>query len=537
MRKLAAVALTLLSLSLHGQTFRPEALHAHMNFLASDLLEGRGTGTRGHQIAAEYVAAQFDGAGLEPGAGASWFQEVPFRKTLPQRDSVITLHHGGQDRVLRFGEGFVTSGNPLTESWKVDAPVVLAGFGVTAPELKYDDYARVDAKGKVVAIFNGAPKAFDTTLRAHYSASTNKLLNAAAHGAVGLIILGTPQDFARAEWSRVVRQTSLGAMHWLRGDEPPAGVVREIGNYVSLSPAGCEALFAGSAQTYAQAAHAAEQGAPASFALAATISFDIHSVHSNVSSPNVVGLLRGSDPQLRDEYVVYTSHLDHLGISDPVDGDSINNGALDNASGIASMIEMARAFASRPHPRRSIVFVATTGEEKGLKGADYYANNPTVPVENIVANINVDEILMFSPTRDITVIGAENSTLEQSSLRVAKAMGIEVSPDPFPEEVVFVRSDQYPFVKRGIPAVFPIAGYRAVDPKVDLPKILMAWDRERYHTPKDDMQQPMDLRVGVQVTEFAYRLGTDVANTTARPQWKKGNFFGERFGRTRMSKQ
>lgn len=537
MRNFAAVVLTLLSLSAHAQTFRPEALHAHMNFLASDLLEGRGTGTRGYEIAAEYVAAQFAAAGLEPGADGGWLQQVPFRKTMPQRDSVITLHQGGSDRVLRFGEGFITSGNPLAESWKLDAPVVYAGFGVTAPELKYDDYAKIDAKGKVVAVFNGAPKQFSTTLRAHYSASTNKMQMAAAHGAVGVILMGTPQDFARVEWSRVVRQTSLGAMHWLRADGAPSGVFPEVGNYLSLSAAGCEALFTGSRQTYVQAAQAVEQGAATSFPLNTTVTYDIRSVHSTVSSPNVVGVLRGSDPALRDEYVVYTSHLDHLGISEPVDGDAINNGALDNASGIAAMIEMARAFGSRPHPRRSIVFVATTGEEKGLKGADYYANNPTVPVEDLVANINVDEILMFSPTRDITVIGAENSSLEQSSLRVAKAMGLELSPDPFPEEVVFVRSDQYPFVKRGIPAVFPIAGYKAVDPKVDLPKVLAAWDRERYHSPKDDMQQPMDLRAGVQVTEFAYRLGVDVANAAERPTWNKANFFGERFGRTRMAKQ
>ncbi len=531
MRRFLAAIVLLFSFSAAGQTFRPEAIRAHMTFLASDLLEGRGTGTRGHQLAAAYVAAQFETYGIEPGAQGSYFQSVPFRQTIVQPDSTMTIQRrGAVATAVPLGSTFMTYGNPLAATSVIEGDVVFAGFGISAPDQKYDDYKSLDVKGKLVMIYSGAPASFANTLRAHYSSSFSKIENATAHGAAGILFVSLPAEYERVAWSRIVRQTRLGAMNWLETDGTPHAVFPAIPATISLSRPGAEALFAGSRQTYAQASEALLAGKPRRGALGVHVKVDIRSVHARVESPNVVGIVRGSDPKLRDEFVVITSHLDHLGISDPVNGDSINNGAIDNASGISIVLEMARVLASSK-PRRSIVFVATTGEEKGLRGADYYANNPTVPYESIVANVNIDEVYLFGPSRDITVIGAENSDLGATSERVAATMGIELSPDPFPEEVVFVRSDQYPFVRRGIPAIFPIAGNRPLDGKTDLRAMQAAWNLNRYHQPGDDMNQPLDYRPGVQMAEFGMRVVLDIANREARPKWNEGNFFGQHFKR------
>ncbi|HEX8154985.1 MAG TPA: M28 family metallopeptidase [Thermoanaerobaculia bacterium] len=534
MRKLLVTASLFAALTAAAQ-FKPEAIRAHMRFLASDLLEGRGAGTRGYDLAAEYVASQYAAFGLEPGNGDSYFQQVPFRKTRVQPASTMTVTpKGGQPIELKFGEGFSSGGDALNADRAFEGDVVFVGYGITAPEQSYDSYKSVDVRGKIVAIFSGAPKTFPNALRAHYSSSTNKIENAAAHGAVGYIGLTTPTDAARYPFPRVVRQHALGAMHWLRADGTPSSVDPNISATASLSPTGMETLFTGSPTKLADVIKSVDEGKPSSFALPVHAKYRIVSTHEKVSSPNVVGIVRGSDPKLRDEYLVYSSHLDHLGISEPVDGDAINNGALDNASGIGATLEIARVMAElKPHPKRSVLFLATTAEEKGLRGADYFATNPTVPKANIVGNINIDEIWMLVRTRDLVALGAETNDLGDTAARIAKAMKFDLSPDPFPEEVFFVRSDQYPFVKQGIPAIYVGVGYKAVDPNVDAAKIQEQWMVERYHNPKDDMTQPMNFDVAVMLTEFNYRLGLEVANAPNRPRWKPGDFFGEKFGKNR----
>ena len=527
-RFLCALALVA-AVATNAQTIRPEAMRATMRFLASDLLEGRGTGTRGYQIAAEYVATRFEEIGLAPGANGSYFQSVPFVQTRVDAEQ-STMRIG--DRTLTYDTDFMAYGDPVHATADVDAPVVFVGYGVTAPERGYDDYKGVDARGKVVAFLTGGPKAFPSEERAHVSASTTKMLNAADHGAIATITLRGPYTERMAAWPRVVRQSRLGGMQWLESDGTPHAARRDIQAQVTLSRSGAEALFGGAA-AFDDLVAAVEGGQQRSRDLPARVAIHVVTVQSRVSSPNVVGVLQGSDPQLRSEYIVYSGHLDHLGIGEPVNGDAINNGALDNASGIAAMLEIARAFAEAPRkPRRSIVFLATTGEEKGLKGADYFANNPTVPVQSIVANINVDEILMQTCTKDVVLIGAEHSTIGDLAASIARSSNVVISPDAYPDEAVFVRSDQYPFVKRGIPAVFVIAGYKATDPNVDAQKLQMNWVTTLYHTPQDDMnQQPLDFSEGAFVADFAWRLGDAIANATERPRWKKGDFFGTAFGK------
>ena len=526
MRRLLPILL-LLSVSAHAQTFRPEAIRAHMELLASDLLEGRGTATRGYRIAAEYVAAQLAAYGLE-----SSFQNVPFRTTIAQDTSTVTLtRDGAEPIVLRYADGFITSGDPLHAEHVIEGEVVYAGFGVSAPEQNYDDYAGVDVRRKIVAVFTGAPKSFPNAVRAHHSSSLQKIETAVARGAIGLIVLHTPRDFARFPWVRSVRQSRLGAMHWLRADGTPASVFPALSSTVTVSEKAMEALFAGAPTPLASVIEMIESRTAKPFALPTRARIRIVSKHDRVESPNVVGLLRGSDPVLRDEHLVYSSHLDHLGISEPLNGDAINNGALDNASGIAALLEIARNLAAlQPRPKRSIVFLFTTGEEKGLRGADYFAHNPSV-AGPLVANINIDQILMMRRTRDMIALGAETNDLGDAAKRVARAMRLELSPEPFPDEVYFVRSDQYPFVKRGIPAIYVGIGYKAREPGVDAEKEQSEWIGTRYHTPRDDMSQRLDYRVATDLAEFNYRMGLDVANAPKRPRWKPGDFFGEKFGK------
>lgn len=495
------------------------AIRGHVNFLASDLLEGRGTGARGHEIAAQYVATQYESMGLEPGADGEWLQEITFLKTTANAATVTLARDGAAAITLKLGEDLVTTGDPLSDEKRLEAQLVFAGFGVTAPDQKHDDYADLDTRSKIVVVWSGAPKTFPSAVRAHYSSSQNKIENAARHGAAGLIIVNTPADALRYPWERVVRQSKLGSMHWLDSRGAPHAVVRGVSFTIGLSQAAAQKLLG---------VDDIEKAQRGPLPWRATI--DLDSTRERVKSANVVGLVRGSDPKLAQEYLVYTAHLDHLGITDPVNGDSINNGALDNASGSAAILEIARTFASQAtRPRRSILFVATTGEEKGLRGADYFANNPPVPFESIVGNINVDMILMIRPVRSVLVLGAETNDLGDLAQQVAREMQLDLRPDPTPDEVSFIRSDQYPFIKRGIPAIVPNAGYTDADPEVA--KNALVWRRTRYHSPQDDLTQPIDFGVGAMLAEFAYRIGLAAADRDARPQWKPGDFFGETFGK------
>lgn len=505
--------------------FEEEAIRGHMKFLASDLLEGRGVGSRGYDIAAAYVATQFEAAGLEPAADGSYYQMVPFRKTIADERSTITLTPDrGSPLLLTFADAFMTTGDPLHADRTIEGRVAVVGYGVTAPELKHDDYAGIDVRGKIVVLFSGAPSRFPNTLRAHYSSSTGKIENAAAHGAVGVITIST-----RSRWSRTVRQGRLGAMHWLDGAGQPQGLSPQLSSTIMFNPAVADLLF-GKSQSLGDVNASLKKGTFRSFDLPIRLTIRTISSHQRVESPNVVGIVRGSDDVLRDEYLVYSSHLDHLGITDPVDGDAINNGAFDNASGIAALIEVARAMASAS-PRRSVIFLATTAEERGLRGADYFANNPTVPHDQLVANINIDQIMMIDAVRDVIVHGAEASTLGDAAADVSKSTGIEISEDPFPEEVVFVRSDQYPFVKQGIPALYIDPGYKPVDAAIDAKKNQQQWLKTRYHTPKDDLDQKLVYEMPAMLARYDFLVGLAVANASARPSWKPGNFFGEKFGR------
>jgi len=510
------------------QQIRPEAIRAHMEFLADDLLEGRGTGTRGFQLAANYVRAQFEEVGLKPaGVDGSYFQNVPFRKIELLRDQCsLTLRRNGQEQKLVMDRDYVMTGDPLRTDTRAEAPVVFVGYGVTAPKFNYDDYAGVDVHGKIVAAIYGAPPSFPSAPGAHYSETTIKLRNAAAHGAIGLLIIWGGKVEERTPFSQLVRFYRQPALRWLDAKGTPNDAEPSIHGYARISSAVASTMLEGTGKSWKQVVATALESKPQAFPLAVTASIHVVSRHSETESPNIAAILPGSDPALKAEYVAFTAHVDHLGIGDPVNGDKIYNGAGDNASGTAALIEIARAFTRMPEPpRRSLLFIAVTAEEEGLLGSDYYAHYPTVPISEIVADVNMDEVSFLYDFRDIVPLGAEHSSLGGVADDVARHMGLEVSPDPAPEEVFFVRSDQYSFVQQGVPSIYIGEGYKALDPKLDGKKMQIDWENTRYHLPGDDMSQPFDFNALVKGTRIDFAAGYEIAQQTERPRWNKGDFF------------
>lgn len=330
-------------------SIRPDAIRAHMRFLSDSLLEGRGTGTRGHQIAAQYVATELEAIGVKPaGVNGTWFQSVPLRKiTLATEQTSYEFVRDGKAQTLREGEEFATSGDAVYTDTNVDAAVVFVGFGVTAPDQHYDDYAGVDVHGKLVAILYGAPARFPSTERAYYSDGVVKSRNAVAHGAIGVLAMMTPEDQKRYAWKWIVPQIRQGDMRWLDVKGVPADSFPELHAGGLLSQSGTDMLFAGAPKTFAQACADANASKSHAFPLAVTAKIHTVSRHERITAPNVIGVLRGSDPKLRDQYVVYTAHTDHLGICDPVEGDNVCHGALDNASGTSVSSQRRRGAGRR----------------------------------------------------------------------------------------------------------------------------------------------------------------------------------------------
>mgnify|MGYP001828082724 CR=1 FL=1 len=518
--------------------FPAAALRAHMDFLADDLLQGRAAGTPGYGVAAAYVASVFQASGLEPGGDRagderSWFQTYRLIEAQLVPDSArVTLTRDGRSEALAFETEFLAGGDFLRERSEVTAGVTVVGFGVTAPELGHDDYAGVDVRGRIVAMFGGAPASFPADQRAYYSSGRVKMKNAVARGAVGVISFYTDEFLARNPWDDIVKAYAFPRMRWVAEDGAVQGTWPELKGGALLSPAGLERLLAGSGRTAAELQAEAAAGTTRPFELSGTVTLARSSTHRRLEDRNVAAILPGGDPALRDEFVVITGHLDHIGIGPEVDGDGLYNGYYDNAAGIAVMLETARALAGSPErPARSILFLAVGAEEKGLLGSDYFAANPTVPIDALVANVNFDMPLFIFPTADVVAYGAEHSSLAAPTARAAAAAGFEVSPDPIPEEVIFIRSDQFSLVRRGVPAVYLMPGLRSRDPDIDGAAAFRAFLAQRYHKPSDESGLPFDDDTASRFTALNYHLVRLIADTPARPTWNDGDFFGELFGR------
>jgi hypothetical protein len=513
-------------------TISPDAIRADMRFLSDDLLEGRGTATRGHELAAKYMATRFEGMGLQPaGDNNTYYQSVPVRSLRANTEkSSLSITRNGSPLSLTPEVDYLDRPNPSNPDVSVNAPVVFAGFGVTAPDQNYDDYKSIDVKGKIVAIAQGAPN-FPSSIKAHYSSGEVKAKAAVDHGAVGVIAVLDPLHERQYPFAKMVRDSVNPRFRWLDKEGHPNDDFPQIKASAILSVSATRQLFEGSGHSADEVFAGIKSGKLSGFALPVTA--DIHAVteSKDLHSPNVVAKLEGSDPTLKNEYLVYTAHLDHLGIGAPIKGDSIYNGALDNASGSATILEMAQAFAHmNPRPRRSILFVSVTGEEAGELGSEYFAHYPTVPKHSIVADINVDQVFMLYPLTDVIAFGAEHTSLENVIQRAAKKMGIVESPDPIPDEVVFIRSDQYSFVKQGIPAVMPSPGFGSPDGSQKSFGIAMKWMGDTYHSPQDDMNQPnLDFDAAAKFARFTFLCGYYVAQDPQRPTWNKSDFFGDQY--------
>jgi hypothetical protein len=513
-------------------TITADSIRATMRFLSDDALEGRGLTQRGHELAAKYMATRFEGMGLQPaGDNGGYFQSVPVRSLVTDvNKSSLAIARNGSPLALTSHVDFIIEPDPARPDVSVDAPVVFAGFGVTAPDQNYDDYKSLDVKGKIVAVVLSAPN-FPSSIKAHYSALEVKAKIAADHGAVGIIAIDDPVSEAIYPFAKFVRDLVNPEFRWLDKEGHPNDYLPQIKAGVYLSIDATKQLFEGSGHTADEIFKGAKDGKLSTFPLPITAKIHVVTESKDLHSPNVVAKLEGSDPTLKNEYLVYTAHLDHLGIGEPLKGDAIYNGALDNASGSATILEVAQAFARmNPRPRRSILFVSVTGEEAGELGSEYFAHYPTVAKNSIVADINIDEVFLLYPLADVIAFGAEHTSLESVIQRAAKRMGIVESPDPMPEQTVFIRSDQYSFVKQGIPAVMPSPGFKSPDGSKKAWDIAMKWMDDTYHEPNDDMNQPnLDFVAAANFARFTFLCGYYVTQDPQRPTWNKGDFFGDQY--------
>ena len=504
------------------------AIQIHTSVLGHDSMAGRGTGQPGYQQAADYVAAQLRRIGTEPGVSGSYFQQVPLRETTLER-AAVAVTRGGRTQALTELTDFIVLGSQRKVADTAAGSVVFVGYGVSAPGLGHDDYAGVDVKGKIVAVLWGGPPSLPPNPRAHLSGG-EKAKAAAARGAIGMVTLWTPEAEGVLPWAVAQRLYRAPSMTWL---DAPGSVPDEVPELTSamLSPTASEALFAGTPGGFQGVVAAAREGKSRAITLPAAVRIERTSRQRELTAPNVIGVVRGTDPKLRDEYVVFTAHLDHDGIAMPMAGDSIYNGVIDNAAAVAALLEVAESFAAGPKPKRSLVFVATAAEEKGLLGAYYFAAHPTVPAEAIVANLNMDgNHLLFQPA-NIVALGAEHSTLAGAAEEAARAEGLELETNLMPEQAFFIRSDQYPFVKKGIPALFFVNGTKSRDSSISGEALLGRYLTTVYHTPKDDLEQQIDWEAGAIYARVVQRIGRLVADADARPTWNPGDFFGETFGK------
>ena len=516
-------------------TVRPEAIEADLNFLADDLLKGRQTGTEGFDMASLYVKTQFTAMGLQPGVdGKTYVQQVPLKKgVVDEKKSGMRFIVGGKSEELRYDEDFVLNTNLVDPSSEVTAPLVYVGFGVYAPEMGYDDYKNTDVRNKIVVYFDQAPSSFPSNERAYFSSGNVKYAEAVKRGAVGVVYVEMP-DNSRSSWEAIVRNRKQGAFRWIDEGGNLPNTFPQLKGIAFFNATHAEKLFAHSGRAFASIIADAKADKPTAFPLGMDAQLKVETTTTAIASSNLIGLIPGSDPVLKNEYVVYVAHVDHFGVGVPVKGDSIYNGAHDNAAGVAIVLNVARAFKRLPTPpRRSILIAIVTAEEYGLLGSDYFATNPTVNRSNMVANLTLDMPFFFHPVLDIVPYGAQHSSLSIQVEEAARYLNLAIGPDPFPDQVLFIRSDHFSFIKKGIPSLFIKSGFKTTDADTtDRSVTDVAWRRTTYHTPQDDSAQAFDFGGAATHVKLNFLVGYLIANAPSRPSWHRGDFFGGKFGKT-----
>jgi hypothetical protein len=526
-RFLAAAALFAAGLSAADYAADGKLWWAHIQFLADDKLEGRNTGSPGFLKAVQYVESQFEKLGLKPAGTSGYLQPIDFEsRTLSE--SSIELVRDGKAEPVAAGDASLSARADVAPL--VEAPMVFVGYGMSIPEAHYDDLAGLDLHGKVAVYLNAAgPVDANGNVKSHFSSSAERWATLKRAGAIGSASIPNPRPDAQQQGGG----GRGGAGGGRGGFTPPPTVALadrtlqdSAGQQVALTITrnGVEKFFAGSGHTYAEIEELAKANKPLPrFPLVGTLRAKATLTREALQAPNIVALLPGSDPKLKDEYVIMSAHLDHIGVGRPVNGDSINNGAMDDASGVASVLEVARAMReSGAKPKRSVIFLAVTAEEKGELGSRYFATHPTVPLKNIVADINLDMFLPLYALKVIEVQGLTESSLGEQIRAAAKGLGVEVQTDREPEQNRFIRSDQYSFIREGIPSLAFKFGYEFGSPEE---KIRRDWVRERYHKPSDDLSQPVDTAAAARFDRIIANLLERVADDPSRPHWNSDSFF------------
>ena len=517
---LALTAAAVAALAQVPNPFDGKTWWTHVEALASDAMEGRETGSPGLARAEAYIVDQLMQAGLQPaGEKGGYYQTVRLEsRQLVESDSSAALVRDGHTEPVRLGEEAIFS-TRVDLAPEVEAPLVFLGYGLRVPEKQHDDLAGLDLSGKVAVVFSGAPDTIPGPLAAHYQTTGERWKALHAAGAVGVV--GIPNPAAMdVPWSRI----ALNRLHPSMELADPV-FDETAGERLAMvwNPAAAERLFAGSGHTFAEIAALGRERKPLPrFPLAVSIRAKTHLRTQPVESANVVAALPGSDPALKQEYVVLSAHADHIGIGEPIAGDRIYNGAMDNASGCAVLLDVAASLRRSPRPlHRSLLFLFATGEEKGLLGSRYFAHYPTVPIASMVADVNVDMFLPLFPLKLLTVWGIDESDLGDLARQTAATRGVRVQADPEPQRNVFIRSDQYNFIRRGVPALM-----MGVAPDSDAErKTFTDWLTHRYHAPSDDLAQPVDLQAATGYEAIVRDLMVAVADDPRRPEWKADSFF------------
>lgn len=491
----------------------------HVKVLAADNMEGRETGSAGLKKAEAYAVDQLKAAGLQPAGVGGFYQPVKFEsRQLVETESSAALVRAGEHQPLKLGEEAIFS-TRIDLAPKVEAPLVFVGYGLSIPESNFDDLAGLDLKGKVVVLITGSPEQITSALAAHHQTAAERWKALRGAGAVGIITIPNPASMD-VPWSRIALNRLHPSME-LAGAEFNDTQGEKLA--LTFNPAHADKLFEGSGHTFQELAELAKDRKPLPhFPLTAAIEAKAKVNKQAVESANIVARLQGNDSQLKDEHVVLSAHIDHVGIGEPVNGDRIYNGAMDNASGVAVLLDVSAYLKKHPENlKRSLLFVLVTGEEKGLLGSKYFAAHPTVDPKSMIADINIDMFLPIVPLKMLTVLGLAESDLGDRARQVAESEGVSVQPDPQPLRNVFVRSDQYNFIRHGIPAL-------AMDIAPITPEqkqLHKDWLTNRYHAPSDDLDQPVDLAAAGKYEDIIRQLMAQVANDPQRPQWKTDSFF------------
>ncbi len=507
-------------------------IKAHVAYLADDKLMGRKAGYPGYKMAVDYVVDQYKKMGLQPaGEKGGYLQEVYLRnsKINPQTASFTLTLPSGEQKSLQWGVDYVMTPHPEKESVDFNAPLVFVGAGFDTPQINFEDYRNIDVKGKIVVILRKIPEDAAANVKLHLNYPATAQAFAARHGAIGVLVCNYTN-------SPVVFRTSAtnyslnGINASMSGSGQRVSSAAALGGKIQVAGG----LSVQALQQLMQAENIAldelwqklERGEYVSRPLKSKVKGHYENTFTNLLSYNVIGKIEGSDAKLKKEYVIHSAHLDHLGVGKPVNGDSIYNGAHDNASGVACALEIARTYASlKEKPKRSLLFLMVTAEESGLLGSGYFVAFPTVPKKQIVADINTDMPTLLAPLESVAPLGAEHSSLLNAVENAAQALQLKIEPDPDPSEGRFVRSDQYNFVKAGIPALHIKYGYAKASPALNLAEKVRVWRDANYHKVSDNLNDSFVWSAGVTYVKVNFLVSYQIAQNPARPTWNKGDFF------------